>query len=499
MHGNFGLGQNEEALPSDADFFDDFAEKAADLVGSWDSVDDSPSPAPTSGRAKKRVTRRTYSEFEKELIVRADNEGGRPARLEVAQLMGMPARTADRVVALFKEHGREAFRDHRHDRYRHTGKNSKNSAELIKFLTEWVHLDAMLTHAQLRELINLEVFRRSCIDFGVKLENEEDKMNRPISKGTIERYFGLPQIRETYEARHIESDETIRHWFDGLVLSRKYVLDSAEAVNDNENCANRLHFARDLLTALEDPNSILIFLDEVPFHLRMKRPPGPQSGSINQGLQVSMAFQANMGLLGWRIHAQQFSAEEGTTGNAATDSKRGVAHNEEDFKLFVQQTLKNLLVRIDEFRGKDVYLIADCPFEYIRHVHDHESIKEIPAFEELSAALALSNNRVRLIQMAPNSPTLNLCEFFNRALRDRVNETLQNISADSVLSGAFFAGQDPNATLLESLLASTLRDLERTLLPYAPAYLVRMADVIKDIIALEGVLDMAKTYDALVA
>mmetsp|Transcript_7045 Transcript_7045/g.14145 ORF Transcript_7045/g.14145 Transcript_7045/m.14145 type:complete len:568 (-) Transcript_7045:248-1951(-) len=470
-------------FPSDAEF-DDFAENAAELVSSWTN-----SPSPSSGQEKKRVTRRTYSEFEKELIVRADAEGGRPARLQIAQLMGMPARTADRVVALFKEHGREAFRDHRHDRYRHTGKNSKHSSELLKFLAEWVHLDAMLTHAQLRELINLEVFRGVCRDFGLKLENEEDKMNRPISKTTIEKYFALPQVRETYEWRHIESDETIRHWLDGLVLSRKYVLDSVEAVNDKENCANRLQFARDLLQALEDPNSMLVFLDEVPFQLKMKKPPGGNE-PIEQDVQVSVAFNATLGVLSWRFHNPHQSSGQ-------HDWKLGVVQNETDFKSFVNEVLKVLISRIDEIRGKNVYLIADCPFEYIRNVHEHRSIKAVPAFEELNALLDASKSSVQLIQMAPNSPTLNLCEFFNRVLRDRANAKLDEIAADEAACSQYLATS--NLPLLESLLVFSIRELHATVLPRAPAYLVRMTDVIKDIIALGGCLDMAKTYDALVA
>ena len=91
---------------------------------------------PNDPHPRKRP-RRTYTDQEKELVIRTDARGGRRERLRVAELLGMPTRTADNLCARAHQ-GAIATHDRRHDGAL-TNRFVKRAEWQIELVKEWLH------------------------------------------------------------------------------------------------------------------------------------------------------------------------------------------------------------------------------------------------------------------------------------------------------------------------------------------------------------------------
>jgi len=404
--------------------------------------------------------RKVYTDLEKSLIVQADAEDGREGRLKMAELIGMSTATADHVVSMFNKIGKGALHDHRHD-------HTKHREDLAQCLLTWMHLDAKLTYENLRDLINLEIFRKICMQLSLPLTGDETVAGRPIATKTIKSHFANPKLKELYQERHIESVETISRWLDDLVVSRKYLLDDTIPVNSDELMEKRETFARDLLHAMESPKSYIIFIDETELHLK----------KTNETVKVWLAINSDDGILTNSVRK--------TKARTTAELKHGVHHDEDSFKAFIGFVLKDLIERVDAVRDKAIFLLADVPDAFIQHIDDKSTLKDLAAFEQLNNKLEANGQpNARILNLPAQSPMLNLAEYSNLELVDKANHVLR----ESIL--------EKKEESLTEIVQGALERIEKKDLAFIELFkLVRMIDLTKELVASNGEINLSKLWD----
>jgi len=422
---------------------------------------------------------KSYSDLEKELVVKADMAGGRPKRLEMAQMLGMPEKTADHIVYNFRHHKRNAIHDARHDP--HFGRNAKYDSNLIREVLEWFHYDAKVTLKEIREHVNAEIFRKILLEEHIPLPAAERHFDVPINNP--EQYLQNDNVKAKFEKQHVESDSTIAHWMDGLVMSRKHVLEMGEC---DATRSARLVFAKDMLAALEDPNSVIVFIDEIPFFLDCHNPPGHEHGAVNERYHFEVQAQIAVDPLNGVFHTGCYAPH-----HPHGEHPHGITWNEPSFKKFLNEVIAHMMGSKDSYRNKNVYIVANCPVEYFANITEHHDT--LPAVVEMLKFLKETNNRCSLIKQPANTPCFNLGEFYNRDLRNLANFTLFKMRTDPEAKDQVLHGlgkEHAHKCILEKILRQSMGKLQSV--PAQPPALVKMTADLKEIIEKKGLIDPKK-------
>lgn len=121
----------------------------------------------------------------------------------------------------------------------------------------------------------------------------------------------------------------------------------------------------------------------------------------------------------------------------------------------------------------------------------HKLIESIPGYVELLAAVRADNpdRSIELIKIPPNSPQLNLCEFYNRQLRSIATDLRTDPSISAQMLEAQPRGQNIShrVNLLERILIAGMA-LMKSRGPHQHSYR-KLNMFINDVISEDGFLD----------
>lgn len=142
--------------------------------------------------------RRVYSKVEKELVINADQTGGRKERLRVAALLGMPARTSDTLLERYRKDPGAAD-DRRRDSVKRT------DPELVSYCRAVMDQSPGVSARQVRARINQHVLAKIVNKLGVapKAVSTQD---------SLEIYLTHPEVARKFTEEKVRQDKTVAQW-----------------------------------------------------------------------------------------------------------------------------------------------------------------------------------------------------------------------------------------------------------------------------------------------
>ncbi|GBG28770.1 Hypothetical Protein FCC1311_049912 [Hondaea fermentalgiana] len=323
------------------------------------------------GSARFPLRRRTkFTPEQKASVIEAFVRGGRKEAVAAGaiQVPAMIPNTVDSLLARFKkkaEKGEDPYSilydARKHNRGSSTKWDDKYHTEIILHL---LHDKPTLSFTEMQNLLNVELARKKLKEYVAEHGNDVLQMTRqeqeefyPLSNERLQALLNLAPL--------------VKEWYKRARAGMKA----------------RLEFARKLKSLMIDPDqNMLIFIDEMPFYLAMRRTHGwsrkgdravvaiPPISNFGYRTQVAMA-----------VHV----TEEGS------------------YKDFI--------------KGKNVYLVINNAPEHTAGSSapdaDNRMLEKIENFAPLHDFLAEHGGSISILRTSPNSSHLNLCESYNRVLR----------------------------------------------------------------------------------
>jgi len=240
---------------------------------------------------------------QKKMIIDASFLGGRKKYLEVAELMDMPPKTADNIVIKFRRKGNEATLDHRHEGH---VVFTKKTEYHVRSIQEMLHWNSTLTLRQIKDDLNWNSLRSVLREEKIPLFPEDQSSDKLKVAEYLEQY---PGIVSSYKRVEITSVQTIANWLNGMIYTSKVVVHEKLTANTERAMASRLRYASYLKTQLLDMNYYIVFIDEMPFYLKLSRsfgraPKGKRAvvktapySDFSFRTQVAMAVNSEDGLI----------------------------------------------------------------------------------------------------------------------------------------------------------------------------------------------------------
>jgi len=155
---------------------------------------------------------------------------------------------------------------------------------------------------------------------------------------------------------------------------------------------------------------------------RAKKPKLPVGGMCYR-TQVAMAVDAHKGVLFGGVFPPEYSqsvSKDGSVGRETLES----SWNKDKFKEYLNGLLQCLYTRRDSLslRGKHVILLVDGAPNHGPEKDMPKLLGEGEHFMPMKNWLASTGGDIRMLKAPPNSPQLNLCEYYNRTLRMHANK-----------------------------------------------------------------------------
>jgi len=300
----------------------------------------------------------------------------------------------------------------------------------VALLIDWLHYDAGMDLKQMRDYVNRESLRDLMLEAHIELDEDEKRRGKPMDadKATNE-------IRGKFEQKKISSPTTVWNNLAEHYITRKHLLPEKTTMNSENAMKRRKHFAQQLKMILNNSKYFVIFIDEMPFYLVMRRslgfaPKGKRAktptlpvGGMSYRTQVAMAVHAHRGVLFGGVFPPQYSQSVSKDGSVGRETLKS-CWNKEKFKEYLNGLLECLYTGRDALglRGKHVILLVDG-------APDHGPEKDMPKllgerehFRPLKTWLASTGGDIGMLKAPPNSPQLNLYEYYNRILRMHANK-----------------------------------------------------------------------------
>lgn len=432
---------------------------------------------PNDPNPKKRP-RKSYSDADKQRVIEADARGGRREYLYVANILGMPSRTADNLIA--KARKDESFaHDKRHDKASQVGHYTKKEAWHLNYLQELNHTNACLTLRQYLDYLNREIARKIFIEHNVPLSEEEKTVNKGLDMNKYlndDSLANIASIRNEWKKHEIKSLQTIKNYLDGLIITKKHVVPEKATMNNETTMAKRLAYAKQIKAALESDNYFFVFMDEMPFYMDCRRnfgraPKGrravvkvPASGHFTYKTQVALAVHPALGLIYGKYYAPKRVAQTGT--KKSGKQRKPVLKTcwtKDEFKDYMDGLLEKLYNIRDRINDKTVIIVSDGAKEHGPEKDLPNLLRELPHFEQLHAFLKERGGKIKLIRAPPNSPQLNLCEYYNRTLRTNANSMRHELEYEKLMLEDFEHGKrmEGRLSVLESIIKACIEKMEK--------------------------------------
>lgn len=386
-----------------------------DLQVNFDSIpmgDGNDSNSGNKNKSPSPKKRKRYPDNFREMLYKADCEGGRKKRLEVAHMIGMPESTADNIVYKIKWQLPGGLHDSRTDKgIHHGGRHSKRDDDMTGILLHLLHFDSTLTLEQTRIYLNQEMLKRMIKENGGELSSKEEEMFVPVENE--EQRKTIPGVLEQYERQEVKAPSTIRTWMTELVYSSKYKIREADSVNSLDDKAARITFASSLMPFLNDSNKVVIFVDETPYFMSNEhgwKPNGKQvsKSSVGMRAQLCIAVSPDLGL----VHGESILPPYQTFQSS----------HRPQWGHFLNQFMWKLVKIGPQKLGQHVekLCIVLCGNHQVMETENAiRGCQHFHAFAEMIRSLGIE---VVLTQICPNSPQLNLCEYYDRAILSQANE-----------------------------------------------------------------------------
>lgn len=458
--------------------------------------------AQAEGESQSKKHRKSYSDIDKQRIIKADLDGGRQQYAIVAQALDMPIRTADAIVRKARYGLPGADHDRRHD-MNETGRPTKLSERIKELLLEWIHNEPTLTLGQLLQYVNHDILKQVLEELKVPVQGNDAKRGFPIDENEFAKYLENDDVKKKYEKLRVKSTQTITNWLDGLLITKKHVVTEKISANTKANMSKRLAFAKSLTDILFDPGNYMVFIDETPWYLsghtihgRAKK--GERAvvktlplSEFSLRTQVALAVNPQSGIICYEIASPKKLPSRRKDGTAGRLTFRA-CWNKDEFKNFLNLIIVSLLKRKQDISGKTVMLIMDGAPEHGKNDEMDTMMNSLQAFEEFRMFCKETSTDILAIKMPPNSPQLNLCEYYNRTLRTQANKLRhEQLISNTMLDNDIEHGKklEHRINVMREILITTLTSMQEKVQTKSFS---TMIGFVHDVIQHDGYLDFHK-------
>jgi len=432
---------------------------------------------PESDDFRKRP-RNTYTDEQKKFITNAYEMGGSQAARTVADSMGMKWNTAKNIIHKFRKGEAAAAHDLRQG---NKGRKSKITEEHMTLIHDMLQADAGHTRSELRNMLNSEILRGLLLEVLPKYPNlfNQEEMDR-LEDGNpdINEWMkkAPPEVLHKFQRDAIKSETTIGVALANNFFTCKTIVKEKASVNSKISMEKRLKYCKYMEPLLESKNHFLIFQDEMPFYFTMMRTKGwakkgeravtmtPPVSNMSYRTQVSMAVSPDAGLILGKAYLPEKSAGFNQKTGLPKKEAWKTSWSGEKFMDFMRVLLEKLFEFKEQYelKGKAVGIVVDgAPDhggkELETKLSKTEEWKTLEAFLKQGAEGAW----LKIIPAPPNSPQLNLCEYYNRTLRMKCNAIRHQPEFSAKLLGDYQHGEkmQNRVEAMSSIINSQLQAL----------------------------------------
>mmetsp|Transcript_2877 Transcript_2877/g.5464 ORF Transcript_2877/g.5464 Transcript_2877/m.5464 type:complete len:729 (+) Transcript_2877:2065-4251(+) len=246
----------------------------------------------------------------------------------------------------------------------------------------------------------------------------------------------LSEIKSIYKKKEIKSDETIRRCYNRLNLTFKEVVHERSTANTAAAKARRLELPKEHFEKLTSDDYEVFYQDEMPFYVgemlsrhkgyslkgtracAMATPGSKQSFRT----QVSMYTHTKFGVVTMELFPPRKELHQTKAGNMVDSYVQSYGKQEfiQSFNQFLEDIMKTDRIR-ERVKGKTIILFVDNAAEHGKRGEEDTLIAKCPKGEEFQEFKKEHGIKFQVVRLPPNSPQLNLTEYYNRTLRTKVN------------------------------------------------------------------------------
>ncbi|EGD73289.1 hypothetical protein PTSG_05005 [Salpingoeca rosetta] len=464
----------------------------------------------------RKRPRNHYTQMQKDLVIQAGESSSADAR-RIGALFGMPPATVKTVLyhARRKEQGLEeghatpasSSTAPRSQRGRKAGTPRRLFPEDEEVMRELLHDDCTMTADQLADHMNLEKLRRIMIRLEEqlpaeqRLRDEEKVFLGPLNRETC---LENPVVKELYDKTHIEGTRSVYRALKRNIFTLKRVIPAAgTTMNSEASMQKRLAFAKELRDLLLEDNAYIVYIDEMPFYLPCGRHhglPPRRDGAVHEDVpvmscstQVAMAVSHMHGLLYGKLYPPEMHST-GSDGQRKTKKALKATYTQVHFKDFLNNLLHTLWHKRESLGlsgANIVFLMASAPEQGQRAAEAAtQMLQAYDSFHLWREWIATGRCSLSVKFSSPESPSLNLTEVYNRALRQRANQLrktpdfIGKLESKDIPRGQV---QKTRVKVLCDIIERAMADLQRRALKQASK--ARMAEEALHVIQLNGFLD----------
>uniref|UniRef100_A0A7S2WR98 Uncharacterized protein n=1 Tax=Mucochytrium quahogii TaxID=96639 RepID=A0A7S2WR98_9STRA len=465
--------------------------------------------------------RGTYSNDEKNVVIDSQRLiGSRQKRPNVSRTLGILDRTSDVLWTHFNKNDSASFRDERRHRTQQTHVHrGKITPEIGMAMQNWIYENPGLTMEDMRRYVNnmtlYGILQRRGIDPGY-VELASEHIPEQLAK-----HLEQVEIDNEFKESGVSVAQTVTNWMQKMGFSRKAMIHERKLVNTDANRKTRLKFASKIWQMFLNDNTFLLFQDEVPFYLCRHRLYGyahkgvrpaelkiPGS-ALSLQCQVGMVVNPSFGVIKGRVYPQE---NESTEIKASNHSKLKQNLNWKDFHDFMEQTLETLMTMEGKVKGKEIVLVignmggngdpkdaADpgialggCSNEDPEESVDiNDLLGGCSILDKFQEFLTKTSTTFRVLRSPPKSVQINLCEYYNRKLRELVNTEHYSFEAKASMLDDIEHIKEMNKRVdtLDQVVSKCMENLDGNLVEHS---VQTWKKFIHDVIEKDGFLDYRK-------
>ena len=136
----------------------------------------------------------------------------------------------------------------------------------------------------------------------------------------------------------------------------------------------------------------------------------PSSGLLAPRIQVALSVNSSRGI----IHAGMYPPK-----HEHAERMRSILQTSwttDDFDSFMKDLLQEIFLRRERVKGKQLVFVLDGAREHCRERTTEDVLRG--KHPELERYLSSTGGAISVMKAPPNSPQLNLCEYYNRTMPD---------------------------------------------------------------------------------
>jgi len=293
-----------------------------------------------------------------------------------------------------------------------------------------------------------------------------------------------------------------------MFYTAKRIVKEKASVNSEASKKRRLQYAKGMREMLRNEKYFVVFQDEMPFYFTVGRNYGyakkgeravmktPPVSNMSFRTQVSMAVSPSAGLLHGKAYLPEKSSGFHKKTGVPTKECWKTSWSRDKFLEFMKELLAELFKERDhlELSGKRIVIVVDGAPDHFGKQKFPKILKETDACKVLDAFVKTGDAQasVEVLFAPPNSPQLNLCEYYNRTLRICANAARHQPEFADKLLGDYNHGEkmEGRVNAMRSILSTQLDLLKKN--PLQHRSVICMENFFKEVIDQNGYLDWHK-------